>query len=129
MTIPDTNYKSSNYSDSDLVKIFPVTSFYYVSITGTKDHTTSRGTVDLTTSYNTTDYAVFSSIYFPYTGDSDGTYDDNSTSSAVNTMIIYSITKASFNWVFTHGSGDNLNIYVVFMVVFNSGLDYSKSRD
>ena len=126
MTFPDTEYKSSNYSNSDLVKIFPVTSFYYIHFTGGNSFDASRGTVELTTDYDTTNYAVFSSIYYGFSG-SDGTYDDNSTSAAVKTMVIYDIKKTYFKWVFSHGTSENLNIYVVFMVVFNSDLDYDKS--
>jgi hypothetical protein len=125
MSAPNTNFVSSNYS-TDLVNVFPVTSFYYVSISGTAGGSSSSGTVTLTTNYGTANYAVFSSIYYGFSGSS-GTFDALATSNTCHPMVINTITSTSFEYIFGHGSGDNLNIYVVFMVVFNPVLDYTKS--
>jgi hypothetical protein len=125
MSVPNTNYTSGNYSNSDLINVFPVTKFYPVYVTTGSDGTKS-GTVSITNGYNT-NYAVFSSIYYGFTGSS-GVYNAADTSSAMNQIVINNITTASFDWVFKHSTGDNLNIYIVFMVVYNdTELTYPKS--
>ena len=46
----------------------------------------------------------------------------------MNQIVINNISTASFDWLFKHSTGDYLNIYIVFMVVYNdTDLDYPKS--
>jgi hypothetical protein len=104
--------------------VFPVTRFYYTHVTG-GDSSVSR-TVSLDVNYGT-NYAVFTSIYYGYSG-SDGTYPATKTSSAVNNIVIYGITSSQFSWTLEKSTSDNVNIYLVFMVVFSNSLDYPKSN-
>ena len=122
MGIPDTDFVSNNYS-SDLRNIFPVVEYHYVKVTG--DSSSVNGTINLINTFNTTHYAVFTSIYYGY-GGSSGTYDAKNTSGAINPVVIYNITESSFEWVLAKNTGDNVNIFIVFMIVFNDKLDYPK---
>jgi len=65
----------------------------------------------------TTDYSVFPSFYFGFTG-SGGTYDIASASSAVNQVMITNRLPGSFEWYITKSTGDNINVYVVFLVIY-----------
>ncbi len=65
----------------------------------------------------TTDYSVFPSFYFGFTG-SGGTYDIGATSSAVNQVMITNRLPGSFEWYITKSTGDNINVYVVFLVIY-----------
>lgn len=123
MSIPNTNFYSSNYSN-DLNNVFPVVEYHYKQITG--NNNSASGTINLNNDFGTNDYAVFTSFYYGYSGSS-STYDAQNTSSAITPMVINSITSSSFEWVFTKTTGDDVNIYIVFMVVYNKALDYSKS--
>jgi hypothetical protein len=100
----------------------PAMYFFYAHITG--GGSSESGTFTFT-ALPDTNYAVFSSIYYGYTGSS-GTYNATNSSSAINTMIINSITTSSFSWVFTRSSGDNLAVYAVFQLIRSPSLDYPK---
>lgn len=123
MSIPNTNFSSSNYSNNDLNNIFPVTEYHYSHVTG--NNSSASGTITLNNNFGT-NYAVFTSIYYGYSG-SDGTYDSTNTSGALSPVVINTIKSSSFKWVFSKTTGDNVNIYIVFMVVYNNALDYPKS--
>lgn len=125
MSIPKTKFSSSNYSDNDFKDIFPVVEFHRKHLTGTEDKVT--GTVTLTNNFGT-DYAVFTSMYFGYTGSSAGTFTQTQTSGAITgNIIIANITDTSFEWNLFLASNQSINIYIIFMVVFNDSLDYPKS--
>ena len=124
MSIPNTNFYSSNYSNNDLNNIFPVAEYHYSQITGHED--SASGTITLNNNFGTTNYTVFTSIYYGYSGSS-GTYNSKDTSGALSPVVIRTITSSSFEWVLKKSTGDNVNIYIVFMVVYNNALDYPKS--
>ena len=102
----------------------PVVYFYYAQCTGTGSGQHS-GQIILNNGMNSTNYAVFTSIYYGYTG-SGGTYDALGSSSAIRTVIVYDITETQFLWIFQNDQGDNLNVYITFMVYYNSGYNYPK---
>lgn len=78
-------------------------------------------------SANNTNYAVFPSIYYGYSGSS-GTYNAQNSSSSLNNIVITNRTSSSFSWTTTKTTGDNINVYIVFLVVYgvsNSGFPSS----
>jgi len=126
MSIPKTKFSSSNYSDNDFKDIFPVVEFHRKHLTG-DNYNKVTGTVTLTNNFGT-DYAVFTSMYFGYTGGSDETYSQTETSGAISgNIIIANITDTSFEWNLFLANNESINIYIIFMVVFNDSLDYPKS--
>ena len=133
MSTPNCGFRSVDFSgndpsgnsSADLVNVFPVIEYHYFNINNNDDNIS--GTIILTNNYNrTTNYAVFTNVYYGYSG-SGGTYDANATSSAVKTPVIYNKTKISFDYVFYKETGNNVNIYIVFMVVYNNNLDYPRT--
>jgi len=73
----------------------------------------------------TTDYSVFPSIYYGYTGSS-GTYNATATSGAINQIIITGITNTQFTWTLEKTTGDNVNVYLLFLVVYSVSSNYPK---
>ena len=65
----------------------------------------------------TTDYSVFPSFYYGFTR-SGGTYDIGATSTAVNQIMITNRLADSFELYVTKTTGDNINVYVVFLVIY-----------
>lgn len=65
----------------------------------------------------TTNYAVFPSIYYGYTG-SGGTYNALDTSTAMKSIVISDITSTEFTYNFQKSTGNNVNIYINFLVVY-----------
>jgi hypothetical protein len=77
--------------------------------------------------HGTTNYAVFPTVYYGYSGSS-GTYDLSGTSGTIQQMVVNSITATQFNVFFNRGSGDNLNVYVSCLVVYDApNTDYPKA--
>ena len=69
----------------------------------------------------TTNYSVFPSFYYGFSG-SGGTYDLNGTAGALQQQIIINNrTSTTFNWYLNKSSGDNINVIVTFLVVYNVG--------
>ena len=88
----------------------------YVQITG------NAGTISqtMTLSQNleaTMNYSVFPSFYYGY-GGSGGTYDITATSSAIHQVMITNRLTSAFDFVVTKTTGDNINVYIVFLVVY-----------
>ena len=70
----------------------------------------------------TTNYAVFPSIYYG------GTSNLSGTSNTITQLVVHTITSTSFKVYFNNVAGDDLNIYMTCLVVYNqSGTNYSKS--
>ena len=74
----------------------------------------------------TTNYAVFPSFYYGFSG-STGTYNLNDTLNALTTNIIISaISSSSFVFNLNKTTGNNVNIFITFLVVYNAvGTDYA----
>ena len=118
----DTGFKSDGV---DLANIFPRVICLHTHITGSRSSETKIFTFE--SDVGTTDYAVFPSFYYGYSG-SGGTYNAKNTSGAIkHEAIVTSKTTNNFTIVFQRGSGDNMNIYLTALVVFNSGFDYPAS--
>jgi hypothetical protein len=127
MPIPTTGFISKTFTsnqDTDLINIFPVTQFHITEFTGNENNGNRSFKFDLKPSYGTTNYAVFTSIYYGYTGSSSGTYTVYGTSSTMGQIVISERTETGFKVNFSSGTGDNLNIKLVCMVVFNDNLNY-----
>lgn len=77
---------------------------------------------------NTTNYAVFPSIYYGY-GGSGGTFNAIQTTVALSQIVIQNITSTQFEWNITQtNTSDNINIFLVFLIVYNmTGTTYPKS--
>jgi len=81
--------------------------------------------------YGTTNYAVFPTVYYGYTGDS-GTSTAEETSRRLPPAVIYDITSTSFKFVCviqgsSGGSNENINVYFVFLIVYQiKNTDYPK---
>jgi hypothetical protein len=90
--------------------------YYYVTGSG------SSLSEAMTLKHNTagdTNYSVFPSIYYGY-GGSSGTYDATGTSGAVQIPVINLRTSSSFHFNMEKSTGDNVNIYIVFLVVYGT---------
>ena len=95
----------------------PTFEILYVNVSG--NASTASGTLALKQNKTyTTVYSVFPSVYYGFSGSS-GTYSAMSTSSSINNIIISNITADSFVWNLEKQTGNNVNIYLVFMVVYN----------
>jgi hypothetical protein len=70
---------------------------------------------------------VIPSIYYGF-GGSGGTYTALETSGAMGQIVISSITSTQFTWNVEKSTGDNVNIYLTFLVIYNiGGSNYPKS--
>ncbi len=69
---------------------------------------------------------MFPSIYYGYSGSS-GTNNAVNTSGTCGQIVISSRTATTYNWNLEKGTGDNVNVYLVFLVVYNLGSDYPSS--
>lgn len=90
---------------------------------------TITGTINLNVSQGNTNYAVFSSIYDNLPGGSGGTYNSGDTSNALQTVIIHDITQTSFQYMIAKSTGNNVNLTVIFQVIFSSELNYNKGSN
>ena len=129
MSIPVTGFKSNIFTSNnslDLINIFPVTQFYVLDFSGNENNGDRSKIISLEPSLNTANYAVFTSIYYGYKGGSSGTYTVYGTSSTMGQIVISDISTTEFKVNFHSGTGDNLNIKLVCMVVFNDKLNYLK---
>jgi len=68
----------------------------------------------------TANYSVFPSLYYGFTG-SGGTYNASDTSGALQNIVITTRTASSFSWTVQKATANNVNVYVVFLVVYNVG--------
>jgi hypothetical protein len=72
--------------------------------------------------YNNTNavvtYSVFPSLYYN-TASSSGTYDVIGTSSAMGQIVISGRTATGFTFNVAKSSGENVNVVVVFLVIYN----------
>jgi hypothetical protein len=86
------------------------------------------GTMTLTgNTAGTNRYSVFPSIYYGFTG-SAGTYNAQETSSAIKQIVITNITATDFGYIFEKNTGNNVNVYINFLVMYNvSGTNYPKT--
>lgn len=80
----------------------------------------TTGTITLASnSSGTAQYTVLSSFYYGY-GGSGGTYNYAASATAITCPILISEqTSSSFKFYFTKSTGDNINIYVNFMIVYS----------
>jgi hypothetical protein len=98
--------------------------YYYL----TGDDTDSGAEMELQNNFTgTTNYAVFPSIYWGYNGEED-VYNAGETSAAVRPIVISTITSTSFRWSLNKSDNRNVNIYLLFLVVYNiTNSDYPKA--
>jgi len=76
---------------------------------------------------NTTNYAVFPSVYYGFSGTA-GTYNALGTSGALRPIVISSITSSNFTFNLEKQTSDNVNIYITFLIVYNvANTNYPKS--
>lgn len=120
------NYKDKgdyydNTNDSDLTSIFPHVEFYRDQI-DTQESGHNR-TIDLSNNFNTTNYMVFPVVYNGYDGTNSGIYGGGFD----HFITIHNITTTTFDYAITKSNGKHTRIYVVFMVVYNTKLDFEKS--
>lgn len=99
--------------------------FHFAALTG--NDANPSGTITLKGNQNTTNYAVFSAIYDNLPAGSSGTYNNAAVSSALNQIVIYDITKTSFSWILNKATGNNVNINIVFNVIYSGDFDYPKA--
>ena len=87
----------------------------FVQITG--NGSTATGTVAITNTTQTNNYTVYPSIYYGYTG-SGGTYDAVDTAGAFSQIVISNRTTANFQYSTQKTTGQNVNVYIQFLVVY-----------
>lgn len=104
------------------------TNMEVVQVNVTGNQTQAGGTLPL--AYNTTgttNYVVIPSIYYGYHGSS-GTYDVADSSGALQNVIINTRTSSGFSWVVQKSTGDNVNVWITFLVLYNvPGTNYPAS--
>lgn len=105
---------------------------YYAYCNGS--NSTFSGTVLLNNDQNTTNYAVYCSYYYGYSEGADQYYSSGESSTALRPPVINKITATQFQWTFTMDNeiGDyttvmSINIYLVFLVAYNSSNNFPKS--
>ena len=124
MSLSTSGFQSNTYN-TDLVNVFPVTKYYSTQVTGKASSVS--GTISISGPPNGgTNYTVFSSVYYGFSG-TGGTYDALGTSNASRPIVIYGIASNQFNWALSKSDSNNVNIYLIFMVVWNDVLTYPKS--
>ena len=116
---------NSNYNNTDLSEIFPPFEILYYNLGQNNPNVTVQINLNKNKS-STTDYAVFPSIYYGWKGSS-GTYNALETSSAVKSIVISEITTTSFKFNLQKSTGDNVNIFLIFLVIYSSTANYPKS--
>lgn len=66
----------------------------------------------------TANYTVLSSFYYGYSG-SGGTYDYGASATAITSApLISAQTSTSFKFYFSKSTGDNINVYLNFVIVY-----------
>ena len=95
--------------------------FYHL----TGDGSEATATMTLANNINeTTNYAVFPSLYYGYSGSS-GTYGVFDSFFKIN---VSNFTSTQFSANFQKGSGNNANVYIQFLVIYDMvGTDFPKS--
>lgn len=126
MTIPNCGFSTNTYSSLDLVNVFPVTKFYNFKLIGSAGNVSHTQNIVPPANYSGTDYTVFSTAYYGYVG-SGGTYGAEGTSGALHPIVISNITNTQFTWNLQKNTSNNVNIFIIFMVVWNSELNYTKT--
>jgi hypothetical protein len=100
----------------------PAIYFFYHAIGGSGSTASATNTF---TALPDANYMVFTSVYYGFSG-SGGTYNQTTSSGAINTVIIFDVTTTSFSWVFTKGTGNNSYVYLVQMLVRSPSLNFPK---
>ena len=117
----DTGFETNGV---DLAKYHPKIICLFKRVHGSSSEETVTFSFDTNDAVDTTDYAVFPSFYYGYTGSS-GTYTAMGTSSAINyEPIVNDRTTSGFKIKFKRTTGDNLNIFLTALVVFDSSFNY-----
>ena len=110
-----TNYITNSYNNSDLAKIIPPIQYAYINITGNSSNAT--GTVTINNYNGTTNYFVLTSFLSNYSGGS-GTYNPGNSVTALGLPIIYNKTTTNFQYQINKGTGDNINVYCCFTIIY-----------
>jgi hypothetical protein len=100
-------------SNNTLIPSFEV---LYYHLTGNANKIAAKMTLQ-NNIYGTTNYTVLPSVYYGYTGSS-GTYGPRGTSGSITEPVIYGITSTDFRFVFQKDTNDNVNIYIIFLIIY-----------
>jgi hypothetical protein len=120
----DTGFETNGV---DLAKYHPKIICLFERVHGSRTEETVTFSFD--SNVDTTDYAVFPSFYYGYTGSS-GTYSAMNTSNAIHyEPIVDERTTSGFKIKFKRTNGDNLNIFLTALVVFDSSFNYPPRYD
>ena len=98
----------------------------YEYISGDSDHVQSNIDISDINLLNTKKYVVLPTVYYGYSG-SGGTYNAKNTSGALHPIVISNITYSQFTWNLEKSTGDNVNIYIIFIIIFNKDANYTKN--
>ena len=111
-------------SSSDPVSEVMTQEIKYMQIGGNAANVVETITLTNNTA-GTTNYSVFPSYYYGYNGSGSGTYGLGAGS--MSQITIANRTATGFTFQFSKSTGDNSNIYVVFLIVYSSESDYPSS--
>lgn len=123
MSIPNTNIQTNenfgagSNAGTDLVTIFPFTKFYTMKLGGSAQQTTGYFSFPSGEQFGT-QYAVYSSVIYNWEG-SGGTYNQYQQGFV---PVITNRQNNGFQWNVGSGTGDNKNVYIIFMVTYSADI-------
>jgi len=113
-----TNYVSKNYANNDLSNTLPRIQYAYYKLTGSSS--TVNIQIDIQgypTSNPSSNYIVLTSFWYNFGGTS-GTYGPADTVTSLGQPLISNKTPTSFNFYMNKSSGDNVNVYLCFTIIY-----------
>jgi len=106
---------NSYYKNSDFSKLIPPVQ--YVCWHVSNDDSSVAKIVTINNYNNSANYFVLTSFWYNYSGSS-GTYSPSSTVTSLGQVVIYNKTSTSFTFKINKTTGDNLNNYLCFTIIY-----------
>lgn len=115
---PNTGYIAGQYTSSDLNKMIPPIQYAYYRVTGGAG---ASGVINITVTINnyngTSNYFVLSNVYNTGSG-ANGTYKPANLPGALGQIFIYNKTPTSFSFYLNRTTGDNVDIFFMFTIIY-----------